>query len=74
LQPANRESYRQRGRIEVGYFADLVLFDTDTITERASFAEPAQISAGIASVWVNGVIAWRKQAPSSQRNGRFLTH
>ena len=71
---AQRFALSQRGRIAAGYFADLVMFDADTIADRASFAEPTRISAGIVSVWVNGVNAWRNQAPSGQRNGRFLTH
>jgi N-acyl-D-amino-acid deacylase len=71
---AKRFSLQQRGRIEIGCHADLVLFDADRIADRASFAEPAQISTGIHSVWVNGVAAWSEQAVSGQRSGRFLTH
>ena len=71
---AQRFGLQQRGRIEIGCYADLVLFDADRIADRASFAEPAQISTGIHSVWVNGVAAWDGQAPSGQRSGRFLTH
>jgi N-acyl-D-amino-acid deacylase len=71
---ARRFGLAGRGRIEIGHFADLVLFDADTIIDRASFDEPAQISDGIAAVWVNGLPAWRDNAPSGTRNGRFLAH
>ena len=63
-----------RGRIEIGHYADLVLFDADTIIDRASFDDPTHISDGIAAVWVNGLPAWRDNTPSGLRNGRFLAH
>ena len=65
---------QQRGRIEVGHFADLVLFDPERIIDRASFAEPKQLCEGIVSVWVNGTPAWQDQAATGLRHGRFLTH
>ena len=71
---ARRFGLAGRGRIKIGHFADLVLFDADTIIDRASFDDPVQISDGITCVWVNGVPAWRDKAPSGTRNGRFLTH
>ena len=41
-----------------GAFADLVLFDTATVADRATPAEPQATSVGIASVWVNGELAF----------------
>jgi N-acyl-D-aspartate/D-glutamate deacylase len=63
-----------RGRIEIGAFADLVLFDAGRIIDRASFTEPTLPSEGIVAVWVNGVLSWRDKAPTGARQGRFLTH
>jgi N-acyl-D-aspartate/D-glutamate deacylase len=71
---ASRFGLTGRGRIEIGHFADLVLFDADTILDRASFDDPAQLSEGIVGVWVNGEPAWRDNAPGGRRNGRFLSH
>jgi len=71
---ARRFGLRQRGRIEIGHFADLVLFDAERIIDHASFAEPKLPCAGIVEVWVNGSPAWRSSAPTGSRNGRFLTH
>lgn len=71
---AERFGLAHRGRIETGYFADLVLFDADRILDRASFAEPALPCEGIHAVWVNGVTAWQDAMPTRARRGRFLTH
>ena len=69
---ASRFGLRDRGRIEPGAFADLVLFDAAQIADRASFDSPCKTSAGIHRVWVNGVEAWRDGAASGRRSGRFL--
>lgn len=53
--PANRLSLFERGRIQLGAYADLVLLDPDTVTDHATFEEPHQLSSGIQQVWVNGV-------------------
>lgn len=45
----------KRGRIEVGYVADLVLWDRDRIKSNATFANPRKPSSGVVAVLVNGV-------------------
>lgn len=62
----------ERGRLAVGCHADMVLFDPDAIMDRASFADPEQISAGIQAVWVNGVLSYQQQASTGRRAGRML--
>lgn len=52
--PALRLGLKNRGRIAEGYWADLVLFDPDTIRDTATFEKPHQFPEGIHSVWVNG--------------------
>lgn len=47
---------RQKGRIQQGADADIVIFDLNTVTDRATFARPAQPSDGIRHVIVNGSI------------------
>ncbi|EOA03213.1 N-acyl-D-glutamate deacylase [Herbaspirillum frisingense GSF30] len=71
---AQRFGLDLRGFVRVGYHADLVLFDADTIRDAASFTDPMQPAHGIEGVWVNGQLAYRgqdKQA-TAVRSGRFL--
>jgi N-acyl-D-amino-acid deacylase len=67
---ADNVGLRNRGRIVAGGFADLVLFDTATIADRATPAEPQAPSVGIRAVWVNGVKAFDNAAPTGSKSGR----
>lgn len=71
---AQRFGLANRGSIAVDNYADLVLFDAETIIDRASFENPAQASDGIVSVWVNGKLGWHDKATTGVRNGQFLSH
>ena len=71
---AARFGLKHRGVIAIGNYADLVLFDANRILDRASFDQPAQISDGIVSVWVNGKLGWHNNGSTGQCHGRFLTH
>ncbi|HEX2280141.1 MAG TPA: amidohydrolase family protein [Thermomicrobiales bacterium] len=51
---ADRLSIRDRGLLREGMFADVVVFDPETVADRSTFAEPHQLSVGIRDVWVNG--------------------
>lgn len=70
--PAQRFGLAERGLIREGYFADLVLFDAEKIIDRATFADPIQASAGIAGVWVNGILSYTTEGATQARGGRFL--
>lgn len=52
--PAERLQLSGRGRLQPGYQADVVLFDPQTITDRATFDDPHQYAEGVIHVWVNG--------------------
>lgn len=70
--PAQRFGLAQRGRIGEGYWADLVLFDPETICDTATFADPIRPAQGIQSVWVNGTLSYTAQGLTGDRAGRFL--
>jgi len=53
--PAERLGLEDRGRIAEGAYADLVLFDPETVADQATFEDPHQYPAGIEYVFVNGV-------------------
>lgn len=55
-QPAQRLGLADRGRIDVGLVADLVVFDPVTVIDRADFMNPHQYAQGIESVLVNGTV------------------
>ena len=53
--PAENLEVDRRGRLQEGFFADVVVFDPDTIQDHATFVEPHQYATGVAHVFVNGV-------------------
>ena len=44
----------KRGRLQPSYFADVVVFDPETIQDHATFVAPHQYSTGMVHVFVNG--------------------
>ena len=69
---ANRLSIRDRGRIEVGCYADLVAFDPATIQDNATFENPHQLSSGVRHVWVNGSRVIHDGVHTGAKPGRFV--
>nr|MDQ6925099.1 amidohydrolase family protein [Candidatus Eremiobacteraeota bacterium] len=54
--PATRMRLANRGTIAVGNWADVTIFDYDTIQDRATYEHPAEFPTGIDWVLVNGVV------------------
>ncbi len=61
--PATRFGLKDRGQVEEGGYADLVIFDPESIQDHATFAEPHQLSSGVSEVLVNGVPIIRDSTP-----------
>ena len=53
--PADNLGLKDRGRLETGYFADIVVFDPATIADKATYENPHQYAVGVRDVIVNGV-------------------
>ena len=69
---AARFGLEDRGVVREGAFADLTLFDPDTIIDAASFDDPLQPARGIDTVIVNGKPVWREHRSTGARPGRVL--
>ena len=69
---ARRFGLAERGEIHIGYHADLVLFDPESVTDTATFDDPRQPAAGITHVFVNGVAALDDGRPTGALAGRSL--
>jgi N-acyl-D-amino-acid deacylase len=62
-----------RGVLRAGAWADIAVFDPQTVAEAATFQQPIAPSHGIDSVIVNGQIVWRDGKPTGARPGRVLS-
>jgi len=70
--PAQRFGLAGRGKIAEDGWADLVLFDPETIGDTATFADPIRPACGINAVWVNGSLSYTAQGLTGTRAGRFV--
>ena len=53
--PAKKLKLVDRGLIKVGYWADIVVFEPETVADTASYLDPYKYPVGIGHVLVNGV-------------------
>jgi len=72
--PARTFGFRDRGLVQVGLAADLVLFDPARIKDLSTFAAPHAYSEGFELVVVNGVPVLERDQLTNQRPGRALRH
>ncbi len=70
--PAQRVGLRERGILQPGFFADVVVFDPATVIDKATFEHPHQYSEGVALVLVNGAAVWENGAFAGNYPGRAL--
>ncbi|MFJ5296339.1 amidohydrolase family protein [Pseudomonas sp. NPDC088368] len=69
---ATRFGLHERGFVREGHWADLVLFNPDTVRDVADFKAPKRAAEGIDGVWVNGHLSYADGKPLGERQGRFL--
>lgn len=70
--PADHLGLVRRGRIKVGWAADICVFDPDRIVDRATFREPAVFPEGVRTVIVNGQIVVEGGEHTGRLPGRVL--
>lgn len=70
--PAETLGIKNRGRLKEGYFADVVVFDPDTIQDHATFEKPHQLSTGVQHVFVNGVRVFKNGEHTGATPGKFV--
>lgn len=69
--PASVFGLSDRGTLKEGAWADIVIFDPDTVEDRATWEDPTRPSVGVDAVFVNGTQVFPAQ-PGIQRPGQVL--
>lgn len=69
---ANRLSLWDRGRLQPGCWADVVVFDPDTVIDRSTFDDSHQLSIGIRDVFVNGIRVLKNNDHTGATPGMFV--
>ncbi len=70
--PAENLKIRERGRLQEGYFADVVVFDPAKVQDHATFDKPHQYATGVLDVFVNGVQVLKDGEHTGATPGRVV--
>ena len=70
--PAQNLKIDDRGQLEKGYYADVVVFDPDKIQDHATFVEPHEYATGMVHVFVNGQQVLKDGEHTGAKPGRFV--
>ena len=70
--PAKNLGIRDRGSLAAGNYADLVVFDPQTIGDHATYAQPAQYASGVRDVFVNGIPVLRNGQATGRKAGQVV--
>ena len=70
--PAENLKLDRRGKLEKGYYADIVIFDPDTISDHATYEQPQQYATGMVHVFVNGKQVLKDGEHTGAKPGRFV--
>ena len=70
--PAEKIGLKDRGRIQEGAFADLVIFDFDTIKDNSTYTDPHHFPSGIKYVLVNGIMILEQEELTGELPGKWM--
>lgn len=70
--PCDNLKIQKRGRLTVGNYADIVIFDPNKIQDKATFEKPHQLSEGMLHVIVNGKQVVKNGQHTGVKSGRFV--
>ncbi|MFQ6035325.1 MAG: amidohydrolase family protein [Sedimentisphaerales bacterium] len=70
--PADNLKLDRRGRLEKGYYADIVIFDPESIIDHATFEKPHQYATGVVHVFVNGIQVLKDGEHTGAKAGRVV--
>ena len=71
--PSEQFGLDQRGQIQPDWYADLTIFDPDSVADRATFEHPREFPAGIPYVIINGQVVVEQGTHTGNRPGKVLT-
>jgi N-acyl-D-aspartate/D-glutamate deacylase len=69
---ADRLRLKIRGILREGAFADVIVFDPETIADRATFTDPHQLSVGVEQMWINGVRVLKNGTHTGSKPGQIV--
>ena len=69
---ATRLAIPDRGVLKPGMYADIVIFDPNSIIDKATYEQPRQFSTGVRYVWVNGTLVWHDGQHTGAKPGRVI--
>ncbi len=70
--PAENLKLEKRGKLEKGYYADIVVFNPDTICDHATYEKPHQYATGMVHVFVNGTQVLKDGEHTGAKAGRVV--
>jgi len=70
--PAGNLKLDRRGKLETGYYADIVVFNPDTISDHATYEKPHQYATGMVHVFVNGTQVLKDGEHTGAKSGRVI--
>ena len=64
--------FKKRGTLKVNNYADIIIWNPDTIIDKSTFQDPHHYAEGIIYVWVNGIQVVKDGQHTGERPGRVI--